>query len=69
MNVKSYYVETGPLQNCQLDRDVRFPTRREAEQAVCTLRGMRDCRDFTPEVIESDLPATTTYPVWVRADW
>jgi len=66
---KSYYVETGPLENTQLDRDVRFATAADAEQARSTLMSCRDRDGFAPEVMESDEPANTTFAQWTSTGW
>lgn len=62
---QSYYVETGPMQDTDLDRELRFATRGEAEQALKTLLSFRTrAGDFTPEVMESTEAPTTTIEAW-----
>ena len=69
METKSYYVETGPMQNTQLDRGVRFATKAEAEEALSTLLSFRQVRGAGPAVCESCEPPTTTIAAWNQGGW
>lgn len=62
--IKSWYVETGAIENAGLDREVRFPTQREAEQAMATLDATRDRNGREVTIEESELPPTTTFTEW-----
>lgn len=70
--MQSHYVETYAMENSTLDREVRFPTRKEAERALADLVGMRgptDRHGRTPSVEESREPPSTTYVEWCAAGW
>lgn len=70
MTTRSYYVETGPMENTGLDNGTRFATRAEAEQALGVLLGARDRRGgFTPEVCESREEPNSTFAEWNEKGW
>ena len=65
----SYYVETGPIENAGLDREVRFATREEAEEAMSALERMSGRKGRYPEVGTSNQPANTTIKAWNEKGW
>lgn len=67
MRAMSYYVETYEMQSTTLDREVRFATRDEAEQALEILALARGSGRATVE--ESDEPPTTTLKAWNEGSW
>jgi len=65
----SYYVETGPMENCGLDSGVRFATRDEAERAMAVLEDYRGRQGTYPVVMESAEIPTADYAAWCTQDW
>jgi len=67
----SFYVEDKNLEDSCLGREVRFPTKIQAEQALIVLLGLRvlATRSLLPEVCESDLEPTTTFEKWNTLGW
>jgi hypothetical protein len=69
MQSQSHYVEVGRLENTCLGRDVRFPTRSDAESALIALVSLRGSAAKSCTVQASDKPATTTFVEWNEKGW